>query len=242
VYEAKKSLDIAERAFSEEGDAPETRDLAYVAERKAEIARSRCNTALAVQQQHEATAEVQRIQQQNQMAMTQQLGQTKEQLQMTQQQLESERQARAAAEKNTQEALSKIQGLQTKEDQRGLVLTLSGSVLFASGKSTLLPPAQKSLADVAKALKEEKRTITIVGHTDAVGDEQKNEVLSQKRADAVRTYLTTHGVPAEQIQSEGVGEAQPIADNKTPTGRANNRRVEIILSDTKAKQAPAPEK
>jgi outer membrane protein OmpA-like peptidoglycan-associated protein len=238
VYEAKKSLDVAERAFSEEGDAPETRDLAYVAERKAEIARSRCNMSLAIQQQQEALAETERLKEQQQMAMRQQLGQTKEQLQMTQQQLESERQARTEAEKTTQDALSKIEGLTTKEDQRGLVLTLSGSVLFASGKSTLLPTAQKRLADVAKALKQEQRIITIVGHTDSVGNEQKNEVLSEKRAKAVRTYLTTHGVPEDHVKAEGVGEKEPIADNKTPEGRANNRRVEIILTETKAKQAP----
>ena len=56
---------------------------------------------------------------------------------------------------------------------------------------------------------------------------------SQSRADAVRTYLTAHGVPAERVRSEGMGEGQPIADNGTAEGRANNRRVELILENAK---------
>jgi len=74
------------------------------------------------------------------------------------------------------------------------------------------------------------KSAPMTGLWDTMTDEQKNIVLSQKRADAVRTYLTTHGIPEDRVTAEGVGEAQPIADNKTAEGRANNRRVEIILN------------
>jgi outer membrane protein OmpA-like peptidoglycan-associated protein len=230
VYEAKKSLQRAEDYYHNEGDEPETRDLAYVAERMAIIAKSKGNNIIALNQKQQALNDLQQWRQQQAVAARQQLGQTKEQLAKSQQELDSERQARVAAEQRTNDAIAKLKGLTAKQDQRGLVLTLTGGVLFAFGKSDLLPTAQKKLSDVINALKEDQRSITIVGHTDSVGDDQKNMVLSQKRADAVRTYLTTHGIPEDRVTAEGVGESQPIADNKTAEGRANNRRVEIILN------------
>ena len=242
IYDAKKSLDRAELAFTEDGDAEETRDLAYVAERKAVIAKARASTAVAMQQKQIAMQDAQQWREQQATAMRQQLGQTKEQLEKSQQQLESERQARVAAEQRTSDALTRIKGMTAKQDPRGLVLTLSGSVLFATGKSELMAGAQKRLDDVVNALKEDPRSITIVGHTDSVGSDDKNMQLSQKRADAVRAYLTTHGLPENRVTSEGVGETQPMADNKTAEGRANNRRVEIILNATPGggSQQPMP--
>lgn len=241
VYEAKKSLDRAEVAFSENGDEPETRDLAYVAERKAVIAKAQGNIALAMQQKRVAMQDAQRWKDQQATAMRQRLGQTESELAQSQQQLESERQARVAADQRTADALAHIKGLTTKQTERGLVLTLTGSVLFATGKSELMPTARKRLDDVIAALKDQKRAITIVGHTDSVGSDDKNMALSQKRADSVRTYLTTHGIPEDRVTSEGAGETEPIADNKTAEGRANNRRVEIILSSApNGSQQPMP--
>lgn len=241
VYEAKKSLQRAEDAFRNEGDEPETRDLAYVAERMAIIAKSKGNNVILLNEKQQALNDLAQWKQQQAVAMRQQLGQTKEQLAQSQQQLDSERQARAAAEQRTADALTKMKGMTAKQDQRGLVLTLSGSVLFATGKSELLPGAQKRLEDVVTALKEDPRSITIVGHTDSTGSEDRNMSLSQKRAEAVRTYLTTHGIPEDRVTAQGMGQSQPIADNKSAEGRANNRRVEIILSgsvDTKGTPMP----
>ena len=230
VYEAKKSLQRAEDYFQNEGDAQETRDLAYVAERMAIIAKSKGNNVIMLNQKQQALNDLEQWKAQQAIASRQQLGQAKDQLAQSQQQLESERQARVAAEQRTTDALTKLRGMQTKEDQRGLVLTLTGGVLFATGKSELLPGAQKKLDDVIAALKDDPRSITIVGHTDSVGGEEKNMLLSQKRAEAVRRYLTTHGVNDDRVTAQGMGSTQPIADNKTADGRANNRRVEIILN------------
>jgi outer membrane protein OmpA-like peptidoglycan-associated protein len=230
VYEAKKSLQRAEDFFQNEGDEPETRDLAYVAQQMAIIAKSKGNNVIMLNQKQEALNDLEQWKAQQAVANRQQLGQAKDQLAQSQQQLDSERQARIAAEQRTTDALTKLRGMQTKEDQRGLVLTLTGAVLFVTGKSDMLPGAQKKLDDVIAALKDDPRTITIVGHTDSVGGEEKNMLLSQKRAEAVRMYLITHGVPESRVTAQGMGATQPIADNKTADGRANNRRVEIILN------------
>ena len=71
--------------------------------------------------------------------------------------------------------------------------------------------------------------VQVDGHTDSVGSDEDNMRLSQGRADSVRSYLVTQGVPSARIKAVGRGESMPIADNKSPEGRANNRRVEIIV-------------
>jgi outer membrane protein OmpA-like peptidoglycan-associated protein len=118
-----------------------------------------------------------------------------------------------------------------REEQRGLVLTLSGSVLFSSGKATLLPSAQDRLTQVAEALRESKhQLITIEGHTDSRGSLSFNQVLSAQRAEAVRHFLVSRGIAPERIRAVGMGPDRPVAENRTAEGRANNRRVEIVLS------------
>ena len=118
-----------------------------------------------------------------------------------------------------------------------MVITLSGSVLFASAKSDLLPDAQAKLNDVAKALSEQDPDAKIVveGHTDSQGGAAFNQDLSQRRAESVRGYLISHGLAADRVTSQGFGPTRSIADNSSPEGRANNRRVEIVVQ-------PAPSK
>jgi len=74
-----------------------------------------------------------------------------------------------------------------------------------------------------------------VGHTDSVGGDAYNQKLSVKRADAVKAYLTSKGFDASRVYTEGKGEAQPVADNKSKEGRAKNRRVEIEVVGTRTK-------
>jgi outer membrane protein OmpA-like peptidoglycan-associated protein len=120
-----------------------------------------------------------------------------------------------------------------KQETRGTVITIPGSVLFASAKSALLPGAQTKLNAVADALKDQAdHEIIVEGHTDAQGSDASNVELSQARAQSVRDYLVSRGVPANRIRAQGLGEARPVADNATPEGRANNRRVEIIVAPT----------
>jgi outer membrane protein OmpA-like peptidoglycan-associated protein len=109
-------------------------------------------------------------------------------------------------------------------------------VLFPSGGSTLSAPARQSLDRVAEALTAQASDSQIVveGHTDARGSDQKNQELSQHRAEAVRDYLVEKGVDSERVAAVGRGEASPIADNDSAEGRATNRRVEIVVTPADA--------
>ena len=103
-------------------------------------------------------------------------------------------------------------------------------MLFATGESTLLPIARDRLDEVARALQDNPYdAIVVEGHTDAIGSQRANEDLSRRRAESVRDYLIGQGVDAGQIRAVGIGSSRPSADNKSPEGRANNRRVEIIV-------------
>lgn len=156
----------------------------------------------------------------------------KAELEARQKELEAEKVARALAEKKLADALKSLEEIaKIKEESRGLVITLDGSVLFASGKTSLLPMAKDRLARVAKVLQQQSddKKIVVEGHTDSIGTDDANLKLSQGRADSVREYLVSEGVKADRIKAEGKGETTPISDNKTPEGRANNRRVEIVI-------------
>ena len=135
------------------------------------------------------------------------------------------------SEKRTADALAALAALASvKEEERGLVVTLSGSVLFRSAESTLMSSARVKLDQMATALLAIRaRNIIVEGNTDSQGSEAYNQDLSQRRADAVRDYLVQRSYPADRIQSRGRGEGNPIANNASPEGRANNRRVEIII-------------
>jgi outer membrane protein OmpA-like peptidoglycan-associated protein len=150
-------------------------------------------------------------------------------------QLEAEAERRKQAEVAQQQALAALeQAGEVKREARGTVITLSGSVIFASGQSALLPAARNKLSEVASALSSGDRNSKIVveGHTDSTGSEDANRRLSLDRAAAVRDALVSNGVEADRISVEGFGETRPVADNSSQAGRANNRRVEIVIQPT----------
>ena len=96
--------------------------------------------------------------------------------------------------------------------------------------------AQSKLTSVAEALKDQDdRKIVVEGHTDSVGSDASNQELSMARAQSVVGFLTSHGVPADRVTAQGFGASRPVADNKSPEGRANNRRVEIIVQNQEAR-------
>ncbi|MHA6193463.1 OmpA family protein [Pseudomonas wadenswilerensis] len=113
------------------------------------------------------------------------------------------------------------------------VITLSdqGNVLFAFDSAELTPAAQQQLqGHVEKLGNPQVRTIRVVGHTDSKGTDAYNQGLSERRAASVATYLINAGVSPQKISSEGRGEMEPVADNATDEGRAQNRRVELHLN------------
>jgi outer membrane protein OmpA-like peptidoglycan-associated protein len=242
LEEARQALVKADAAFEDEGDAPETRYLAYVAERRAEVAKSSAQTEAARRAKIRSEEELQALQQGIQEATESKLAKTKEQLererrdkQELSKDMEAERKARLAAEQKLSAALASLEKIaQVKEEQRGVVITLSGSVLFATGKSELLPIAQDRLGDVAKAVKDQGyKRIIVEGHTDSVGSASANLELSRRRAEAVRSFLVSRGIESNKIEAVGIGKDRPVAENSTPEGRANNRRVELVVTPEK---------
>ncbi len=110
------------------------------------------------------------------------------------------------------------------------VIVLSDKVLFDFNSSTLTPAANQVLADISKRLTDSAIiSVLVKGHTDSVGSEAFNQQLSQRRADSVAAFLVSQGVAADKLHTEGHGEGQPVADNATDEGRAQNRRVEIVV-------------
>lgn len=239
LHVAKQALDRAETKFSNDGDEPATRDFAYVAARKAQLADAAGRVTVALKEKQAMDLEAQRFQVQSLKTAQSDLANTRQNLAKTQSDLDRERLAREEADKKAALAMADLQKLASvKQEPRGMVITLSGSVLFATDQATLLPAAVVKLNEVADALIKGNpdANITIEGHTDSQGQLQHNMELSQRRAEAVKAQLVARGVAADRIKTTGVGPDRPIADNKSPEGRANNRRVEIIVEP----QKPSP--
>ena len=116
-------------------------------------------------------------------------------------------------------------------------VTFAADAFFDFDKSVLKPEAKAKLDDlVAKTKAVALEVIIAVGHTDAVGADAYNQKLSVARSEAVKAYLVSKGIEKNRVYTEGKGEKQPVADNKTAEGRAKNRRVEIEVVGTRAKK------
>jgi len=134
----------------------------------------------------------------------------------------------AAAREKLRAQLNNV--LATTETARGLIVNMS-DVLFDTGKYTLKPATQVALAKVSTILQlYPGLKVQVEGYTDSVGGDAYNQKLSEDRAQAVDQFLVQNGVPAANVTAEGYGKADPVADNSTPTGRAQNRRVNLVVS------------
>jgi outer membrane protein OmpA-like peptidoglycan-associated protein len=219
LHKAQTALELAEKAFLEDPDSYQTRDLAYIADRKSKMAEALAQTSA----DNAATVKAKEVFDKTQTEIVQDKTD----------QLAKETQARIDAEKVAAQAKDDLAKLAAvKEEARGLVITLSGGVLFETNASTLFPAAKERLNKVAEALLVNKsKKLTIEGYTDSQGSNEHNQVLSQKRAETVRQYLISRGYPENLIQASGLGEDSPVASNDNAEGRANNRRVEIVVDN-----------
>jgi outer membrane protein OmpA-like peptidoglycan-associated protein len=236
---ARQALNEAEQAFAEAPGAERTRDLAYLAAVKAVTAEVHGRTTASEKARAAADAQfrvaaTRKIDAKNaalasEGARTQAVGVA---LIAEQHRRADAEKSRTDAEKRLHEAMDRLASLAAvKEEPRGTVITISGSVLFATDKSDLLPTAADRLDEVADALDAQpERLVTIHGFTDSRGDPAHNQALSERRAKAVYNYLVSRGVASEQLSYVGKGPNDPVADNATAEGRANNRRVEIVVA------------
>ena len=113
-------------------------------------------------------------------------------------------------------------------------VTLAADVLFDFDKAVLKPEGKAKLDDLANKIRGINLEVVIaIGHTDSIGSDAYNQKLSVRRAESVKSYLVSKGVEPNRIYTEGKGEKQPIASNKSKDGRAKNRRVELEVIGTK---------
>ena len=258
LHKAKIILDAAETSFADEKNSQKTIDLAYIADRTIQTVEVQARTVLSTQTITKAKQDYQDKQaasaKKTQATLVKtrlqlsdsQAGQAKQATQLgvehaarqeadskaaasEQRALDSEQKTIAANEK-TAAANDALAKLAAKEEERGMVITLSGGVLFRSNDAQLLPAAQTKLDDVAAALLTNGRPVSIEGYTDSKGSQSRNIDLSQRRADSVRSYLISRGLPGDRVVARGMGPDRPIADNTSSEGRANNRRVEIVVA------------
>jgi len=243
LHDASVALQHAEAAYKDDDEAMETRDMAYLAERKAQYTEANASTMSWKQREQEANQKADAARTSREQAQMQQkqgqLTQAQGQLSQTQNELNKTKEQLAQSEAQQREAMARLTAANTaqvKEEPRGTVITLSGAVLFESGKSMLLPTAQSKLTEVASVLKEQPdKNLLIEGHTDSRGSDETNQKLSKARAESVAQYLISQGVPAQRVTTAGLASNQPIADNETAEGRANNRRVEIVVQNGEPK-------
>jgi len=114
-------------------------------------------------------------------------------------------------------------------------VTYAADAFFDFDKSVLKPEGKAKLDDLVGKIKDINLEVIIaVGHTDSVGSDSYNQKLSVARSESVKAYLVSKGIEKNRVYTEGKGEKQPVADNKTSEGRAKNRRVEIEVVGTRA--------
>ena len=148
-----------------------------------------------------------------------------------QQQVIAEQQ-RVLAEREARIRLLEERQVPVVETAQGMVMRLSDAALFDSGKAELTPASLATLKDIAALLnlgEYKERRVRVEGHTDATGNEKLHQELSKARAAQVADVLAKAGVSRARLTVQGYGKSQPIADNTTAAGRAQNRRVEIII-------------
>ncbi|SIR90987.1 protein of unknown function [Aquipseudomonas alcaligenes] len=211
VIRAGESLARAERLSSYLGSADDVTHYAYLSQRYSQIARQHAD--LVLNQERLARLELERERLQLALREAKLLG----------------------AQQQGQWLEEQVVYLAASETDRGLVMTL-GDVLFDAGRTELKASANRTILKLVQFLQiNPRRNIRIEGYTDNRGIAEENLELSRARAQAVADVLVDLGIDARRMQVKGYGEAHPLAENASAKGRAQNRRVEILISDEQGK-------
>jgi outer membrane protein OmpA-like peptidoglycan-associated protein len=255
---ARSALQLAEQAQQDRKPRVEIDHLAYLATQRIALTQASAETRRAQAQVAGAAAErdrmlmAQRTQEADRaeraLVQSQQQGQIKDQ-QLAQAdrelaqagrdanavaaQADRDAMARAAQEARDQAQIGNLEQqlreLDARKTERGHVLTL-GDMLFDSGRATLQPGAQSRITRLSEFLQRHpQQRADIEGFTDSQGSEESNQLLSERRANAVMQALVSRGVAADRLSPRGQGEAMPVASNDSAAGRQANRRVEVVF-------------
>lgn len=209
--DAGKALDRADKAYQSDADKAKVDQLAYLANRRVELAEQTIALRTAEQEIEQSSAK-----------------RAEARLQSREQQL-----------RRQQEEIRKLQqDLEAKQTERGTLVTF-GDVLFDLNKAELKSSGMQDVRKLADFLNENPdRKVLVEGYTDSTGADGYNQQLSERRAEAVRRALTRAGVDPQRIQTAGYGKQYPVASNDTPSNRAMNRRVEVTISNDNRNVAP----
>jgi outer membrane protein OmpA-like peptidoglycan-associated protein len=208
----------ADRAAAERASADAARA-------QAEAERLRAERERAAGEEQQRQAELARLQAQQAQQQAQAADQAR--LQADQARLQAE-QAQQQLRQQLLQQFNMI--LETRDTARGLIVNMS-DVLFDFNKYTLRPAAREKLAKISGIiLSHPGLRLEVDGYTDSIGSESYNQKLSEERADGVRTYLTSQGIPSDIVVAKGFGKENPVASNDNAAGRQKNRRVEMVVS------------
>lgn len=221
LQQAGEALKIAENAWSEKEDAEVVDHLAYLARQRALIAQDTGKLRAAEIDIASAGSSRDAVRLEARTA----------EADAARRQAEISAAAAAQAAERVSEMEKEIAELNAKKTERGLVITL-GDVLFDVNEAELKSGSERNVRKIADFLKEyPERKALIEGFTDSTGSESYNQMLSERRAEAVRRFLIANGVSSNRISARGYGETNPVASNKTAATRQLNRRVEIVISE-----------
>lgn len=207
LSEAKQALLTAESRHESGADPEIVNHYAYLAQKHAETAREQAVRATLLSKLENAEAD------------------------RTEVILEARTSQAQAAEARSARLEQQLEDLKAEQTERGMVMTL-GDVLFDFDQADLKVGGMRTVEKLVDFLQEyPERRVRIEGYTDSTGDEQYNLGLSERRANAVRTALLDAGISPNRIEVQGYGVAYPVADNNSSSGRQQNRRVEIVISE-----------
>lgn len=228
LQQAGQALESAENAWSKKEDAESVDHLAYLAKQRALIAQD--TGKLRTAEMAVASAGTRRD------AVRLELRTAEADAAHKQAGISAAAAAQAegeleAATTRVSEIEKELAALNARKTERGLVITL-GDVLFGVNQAELKPGSERNVQKIADFLQEyPERKALIEGFTDSTGSESYNQMLSERRAQAVRMFLIEQGVSSDRVAARGYGESNPVASNATPATRQLNRRVEIVISE-----------
>lgn len=143
-------------------------------------------------------------------------------------------------DRQAEEIKQTVPNAEVIREGEGIIVKFDSGILFDVDQSALKSEAKANIESLATSLKNNPQTnILIVGHTDATGTDAYNYRLSERRAASVKSYAVAQGISASRLTTEGRGETEPISDNTTDSGKAQNRRVEIVIVANEAMKADA---